>query len=67
MISSARLRILFIRPKIQTLKKSKLLHITPNECSALSAKSLDFFFSLSPVIIKMEVIIDEIISFKQNL
>lgn len=40
-----------------------LLHIPPpkkNECGALSAKSVDFFFSLSPVIIKMEVIIDEI-------
>lgn len=29
--------------------------ITPNECSVLRIKSLDFFFSLSPVIIKMKV------------
>ena len=46
MISSARLRILFIQRKIPTLKKSKLSRRYANKHGILRKKSLDFFFQV---------------------
>ena len=45
-ISSARLRMLFIRRKIPTLKKSKLSRRYANKHGILRKKSLDFFFQV---------------------
>lgn len=57
MISSARFRILFIRPKIPTLKKSKLLHRYVDKYGIIQKKSLDFFlFTLQSIMIELEVI-----------
>ena len=68
MISSARLRILFIRPKIPTLKKSKLPHRYADKYGIVRKESLDFFlFTLKSFMIKLEVNKYEFIRIKQYI
>lgn len=68
MISSARLRILFIRPKIPTLKKSKLSHRYADKYGIVRKESLDFFlFTLQSFMIKLEVNKYEFIRIKQYI